>query len=111
MYAEQALSIYFLFIDRVINKIFIRFNNLDAFVYSLKKWTTDVYFTVYRFIYECFVLTDACCRYRRESLGHHTLQVPLFLLGGFSGRWVQVFTFLRITPKRLNVESWNFHTM
>jgi len=38
------------------------------------------------------------------------LRVPLFLLGGFSDRWVQVFTFLRITPKRLDVESRNFHT-
>jgi len=38
------------------------------------------------------------------------LQVSLFLLSGFSGRWVQVFTFLQIAQERLDVESWNFYT-
>jgi len=33
------------------------------------------------------------------------------LLRSFSSRWVQVITFLRITPKRLEVKCWNFHTM
>jgi len=33
-----------------------------------------------------------------------------FLLGSFSGKWVKVFT-LANAPKRLDRESWNFHTM
>jgi len=37
--------------------------------------------------------------------------ITLCLLNGFSGGWVQVFTFLQITPKRLDVESWNFYTI